>query len=70
MSPGSSVPQQQCLPQVWRSETVVQVFLDFWLEYTEDAQLTSQLTTSYLSSIPRRVSSVRNERDDILYLEK
>jgi len=58
MSPGLGVPQQQCLPQVWRSETVVQVFLDFWLEYTEDAQLTSQLTTSYLSSVPRRVSFV------------
>lgn len=56
-SPGTGIPQQQqCLPQVWRSETVVQVFLDFWLEYTEDAQLTSQLSTSYLSSIPRRHS--------------
>ncbi|XP_012220240.1 sphingomyelin phosphodiesterase 4 isoform X2 [Linepithema humile] len=54
-SPGSSVPQQQCLPQVWRSETVVQVFLDFWLEYTESQQLT-QLSTSYLTSIPRRDS--------------
>ncbi|XP_012542626.1 sphingomyelin phosphodiesterase 4 [Monomorium pharaonis] len=56
VSPGSGVPQQQCLPQVWRSETVVQVFLDFWLEYTEDTQLTSQLNTSYLSSVPRRHS--------------
>lgn len=55
-SPGSGVPQQQCLPQVWRSETVVQVFLDFWLEYTESGQLSSQLNTSYLTSIPRRHS--------------
>ncbi|XP_029171226.1 sphingomyelin phosphodiesterase 4 [Nylanderia fulva] len=55
-TPGSGVPQQQCLPQVWRSETVVQVFLDFWLEYTESEQLTSQLNTSYLTSIPRRHS--------------
>ncbi|XP_072762292.1 sphingomyelin phosphodiesterase 4 isoform X1 [Anoplolepis gracilipes] len=51
-SPASGVPQQQYLPLVWRSETVVQVFLDFWLEYTED----TQLTTSYLTSIPRRHS--------------
>ncbi|XP_029664272.1 sphingomyelin phosphodiesterase 4 [Formica exsecta] len=60
-SSGSGVPQQQYLPLVWRSETVVQVFLDFWLEYTEDEQLTSrvnttQLNTSYLTSIPRRHS--------------
>ncbi|XP_012146579.2 sphingomyelin phosphodiesterase 4 isoform X3 [Megachile rotundata] len=52
----STVPQQQCLPQVWRSETVVQVFLDFWLEYTEDDQLNSRLGTSYSASIPRRHS--------------
>ena len=61
LSPGSpnstsTVPQQQCLPQVWRSETVVQVFLDFWLEYTEDDQLNSRLGTSYSPSIPRRHS--------------
>ncbi|XP_032686801.1 sphingomyelin phosphodiesterase 4 isoform X2 [Odontomachus brunneus] len=56
MSPGSGVSQQQCLPQVWRSETVVQVFLDFWLEYTEDEQLTPTLTTAFLASIPRRHS--------------
>jgi len=61
LSPGStssatSIPQQQCLPQVWRSETVVQVFLDFWLEYTEEQLGTSQLSTSYLTTIPRRVS--------------
>lgn len=56
MSPGSGVSQQQCLPQVWRSETVVQVFLDFWLEYTEDEQLTPTLTTAFLASIPRRVN--------------
>lgn len=55
-SPGPGVPQQQCLPQVWRSETVAQVFLDFWLEYTEDVQLTAQINTSYLPSIPRRHS--------------
>ncbi|KAH0950302.1 hypothetical protein HN011_012496 [Eciton burchellii] len=61
LSPGStssatSIPQQQCLPQVWRSETVVQVFLDFWLEYTEEQLGTSQLSTSYLATIPRRQS--------------
>ncbi|XP_025158099.1 sphingomyelin phosphodiesterase 4 isoform X2 [Harpegnathos saltator] len=56
MSPGSGVSQQQCLPQVWRSETVVQIFLDFWLEYTEDEQLTSPLNTSFMASIPRRHS--------------
>ncbi|KAL6430906.1 hypothetical protein ACFW04_007007 [Cataglyphis niger] len=59
-SPGTGVPQQQYLPLVWRSETVVQVFLDFWFEYTEDEQLAScvntQLGTSYLTSIPRRHS--------------
>lgn len=48
--------QQQCLPQVWRSETVVQVFLDFWLEYTEQEQLNTSLNASNLSSYPRRVS--------------
>uniref|UniRef100_A0A0C9R7R2 Smpd4_1 protein n=1 Tax=Fopius arisanus TaxID=64838 RepID=A0A0C9R7R2_9HYME len=49
-------PQQQCLPQVWRSETIVQVFLDFWLEYTEEEKITSQPLTSTLSSLPRRHS--------------
>ncbi|KAK9303627.1 hypothetical protein QLX08_004731 [Tetragonisca angustula] len=61
LSPGSpnsssSVPQQQCLPEVWRSETVVQVFLDFWVEYVEDHQLNPRLNTSYSASIPRRHS--------------
>lgn len=61
LSPGSptstsTVPQQQCLPQVWRSETVVQVFLDFWVEYIEDDKLCSPLSTSYPASVPRRVS--------------
>lgn len=60
LSPGSpnstTVPQQQCLPQVWRSETVVHVFLDFWLEYTEEDQLNSRLGTSYSASVPRRHS--------------
>lgn len=55
-SGSGGVPQQQYLSLVWRSETIVQVFLDFWLEYTEDIQLTSQLNTSYLTSIPRRYS--------------
>ncbi|XP_050577223.1 sphingomyelin phosphodiesterase 4 isoform X1 [Bombus affinis] len=57
-SPNSttSVPQQQCLPQVWRSETVVQVFLDFWVEYIEDDQLNPRLSTSYSASVPRRHS--------------
>ncbi|XP_043281782.1 sphingomyelin phosphodiesterase 4 isoform X2 [Venturia canescens] len=49
-----SIPQQQCLPQVWRSETVVQVFLDFWLEYTEDDQMSLHLTPSVSGSLPRR----------------
>ncbi|XP_014479776.1 PREDICTED: sphingomyelin phosphodiesterase 4 [Dinoponera quadriceps] len=56
MSPGAGVSQQQCLPQVWRSETVVQVFLDFWLEYTEDEQLTSPLSVAFMASMPRRHS--------------
>ncbi|XP_031849675.1 sphingomyelin phosphodiesterase 4 [Nomia melanderi] len=61
LSPGSpnstsTVPQQQCLPQVWRSETVVQVFLDFWLEYTEDDQLNTRLGTSYPIPVPCRHS--------------
>ncbi|XP_053595621.1 sphingomyelin phosphodiesterase 4 isoform X2 [Microplitis demolitor] len=55
-SPPSGVPQQQCLPQVWRSETVVQVFLDFWLEYTEEDKLISSLNPSLSSSLPRRNS--------------
>ncbi|XP_053988733.1 sphingomyelin phosphodiesterase 4 [Hylaeus anthracinus] len=61
LSPGSpnvtfTVPQQQCLPQVWRSETVVQVFLDFWLECSEENQLNPRLGTTYVSSVPRRHS--------------
>ncbi|CAK9821994.1 Sphingomyelin phosphodiesterase 4 [Anthophora retusa] len=61
LSPGSpnsasTVPQQQCLPQVWRSETVVQVFLDFWVEYTEDDHLNPQLNTSYSTFVPYRHS--------------
>ncbi|CAK9809971.1 Sphingomyelin phosphodiesterase 4 [Anthophora plagiata] len=61
LSPGSpnsasTVPQQQCLPQVWRSETVVQVFLDFWVEYTEDDHINPQLNTSYSASVPCRHS--------------
>lgn len=46
-------PQQQCLSQVWRSETVVQVFLDFWLEYTEEEKLVPQFNSRLL---PRRQS--------------
>ncbi|XP_033230954.1 sphingomyelin phosphodiesterase 4 isoform X2 [Belonocnema kinseyi] len=55
-SPTSGVPQQQCLPQVWRSETVVQVFLDFWLEYTEEEQFSPNLVTASASSLPRKHS--------------
>ncbi|XP_051170691.1 sphingomyelin phosphodiesterase 4 [Leptopilina boulardi] len=55
-SPVSGVPQQQCLPQVWRSETVVQVCLDFWLEYTEEDQYSPNLVTAATSSLPRRQS--------------
>ncbi|KOC70912.1 Sphingomyelin phosphodiesterase 4 [Habropoda laboriosa] len=61
LSPGSpnsasTVPQQQCLPQVWRSETVVQVFLDFWVEYIEDDHINPRLNTSYSASVPCRHS--------------
>ncbi|XP_044015762.1 sphingomyelin phosphodiesterase 4-like [Aphidius gifuensis] len=49
-------PQQQCLSQVWRSETVVQVFLDFWLEYTEEEKLISPLDSRLPPSLPRRHS--------------
>ncbi|XP_046830955.1 sphingomyelin phosphodiesterase 4 isoform X4 [Vespa crabro] len=61
LSPGSTnlvvgVPQQQCLPQVWRSETVIQVFLDFWMEYTEDDHMPSQMNMSYSTPIPHRHS--------------
>lgn len=67
LSPGSTnlvvgVPQQQCLPQVWRSETVVQVFLDFWMEYTEDDHMPSQMNMSYSTPIPHRVIN------DIIYV--
>ncbi|XP_011506496.1 PREDICTED: sphingomyelin phosphodiesterase 4 [Ceratosolen solmsi marchali] len=55
-SPNSTVPQQQCLPQVWRSETIVQVFLDFWLEYTEEEQFSSNRTPQATGSLPRRHS--------------
>ncbi|XP_015116625.1 sphingomyelin phosphodiesterase 4 [Diachasma alloeum] len=57
-SPGQGGgPHQQCLPQVWRSETVVQVFLDFWLEYTEEEKIPSQpLNSTLASSLPRRHS--------------
>ncbi|KAK2581186.1 hypothetical protein KPH14_007988 [Odynerus spinipes] len=59
LSPGSTnlvvgAPQQQCLPQVWRTETVIQVFLDFWMEYTEDEP--SQMNMSYSTPIPHRHS--------------
>lgn len=39
---------------------MVQVFLDFWVEYTEEEQLNSRLNTSYSASVPRRVSSQLN----------
>ncbi|XP_015603161.1 sphingomyelin phosphodiesterase 4 isoform X2 [Cephus cinctus] len=55
-SPTNRVPQQQCLPQVWRSETIVQVFLDFWLEYTEVDQLTPHSGRPLASSLPPRNS--------------
>lgn len=55
-SPTSGVPQQQCLPQVWRSETVVQVCLDFWLEYTEEDQFSPNLVAPVTNSLPRRQS--------------
>lgn len=55
-SPTAGVPQQQCLPQVWRSETVVQVFLDFWLEYTEDVEMPAYHATPFPGALPRRHS--------------
>ncbi|KAJ8681355.1 hypothetical protein QAD02_017142 [Eretmocerus hayati] len=56
-SPNAGVPaQQQCLPQVWRSETIVQVFLDFWLEYTEDEQFSPNRSTQMPGSLLRRNS--------------
>ncbi|XP_031778842.1 sphingomyelin phosphodiesterase 4 isoform X1 [Nasonia vitripennis] len=55
-SPNTGVPQQQCLPQVWRSETIVQVFLDFWLEYTEEEQFSPTRSPQITGSIPRRHS--------------
>jgi sphingomyelin phosphodiesterase 4 len=55
-SPNTGVPQQQCLSQVWRSETIVQVFLDFWLEYTEEEQFSPNRNPQATVSLPRRVS--------------
>ncbi|XP_015522196.1 sphingomyelin phosphodiesterase 4 [Neodiprion lecontei] len=55
-SPMAGVPQQQCLPQVWRSETVVQVFLDFWLEYTEEQELSHYHATHIPGTMPYRHS--------------
>lgn len=54
-SPTSAVPQQQCLPQVWRSETIVQVFLDFWLEYTEEDQFSPNRSPQVSGNLPQRV---------------
>ncbi|XP_048509001.1 sphingomyelin phosphodiesterase 4 isoform X2 [Athalia rosae] len=56
ISPTVGVPQQQCLPQVWRSETIVQVFLDFWLEYTEEEELPPYHATCFPGTTPRRHS--------------
>ncbi|KAL7294296.1 hypothetical protein TKK_0012311 [Trichogramma kaykai] len=47
---------QQCLPQVWRSETILQVFLDFWLEYTEEPQFSPNRNQQVNGSPPRRHS--------------
>lgn len=30
-----SLPQQSSLVEIWRSESVIQVFIDFWLSYGE-----------------------------------
>lgn len=49
--------QQQCLPQVWRSETILQVFLDFWIEYTEDEHFSGNRSPQISGSLPRRVMS-------------
>jgi len=46
---------------------VVQVFLDFWLEYTEEQLGTSQLSTSYLATIPRRVSFFAKVKCEVKY---
>jgi hypothetical protein len=29
------LPQQSSLVEIWRSESVIQVFIDFWLSYGE-----------------------------------
>ena len=54
-SPTCTVPQQQCSSQVWRSETVVQVFLDFWFEYTEEEQFSPNRSQQVSTQMPRRV---------------
>ncbi|XP_014203452.1 sphingomyelin phosphodiesterase 4 isoform X2 [Copidosoma floridanum] len=55
MSPESGVPQQQqCLSQVWRSETLVQVILDFWLEFTEDEHFSLNSSLSVHGNLPRK----------------
>ncbi|XP_058808686.1 sphingomyelin phosphodiesterase 4 [Phymastichus coffea] len=56
MNPNSGIPQQQCLPQVWRSETIIHVFLDFWLEYTEEEQFSPNRSPQITGSLPRRHS--------------
>ncbi|XP_012272943.1 sphingomyelin phosphodiesterase 4 [Orussus abietinus] len=55
-SPTTGVQQQQCLPQVWRSETVVQVFLDFWFEYTDENQRISRFSTQLSAPVTCRHS--------------
>lgn len=59
---GTVIPQQQCLSQVWRSETIVQVFLDFWLEYTEESQFSNVLGSPMTGILPRRVRFLISKR--------
>ena len=66
-SPTSIIPQQQCLPQVWRSETIVQVCLDFWLEYAEE-QFSQNLVTGTASSLPRKVSFKMLFKKELIFL--
>jgi hypothetical protein len=34
-----TLPQQSSLVEIWRSESVIQVFIDFWLSYGEREML-------------------------------
>lgn len=52
----TAVSQQQNLSQIWRSETIVQVFLDFWLDYTMEDQFSPAKCTNMNVSLAKRVN--------------